>query len=156
MAPVNHSCRYSWEAHYGGRWAALVCAGIPFGIGAFSLFVSFPCSESQYGIINSPSQLSTIAYLVDVYQARAAASGKQFHLFWLGTLFLLIDHPLALAANGVIRYILGATFPLFTVQMYQNLGVHWAGSVFSFLSLFLLPIPWLLFKYGSFLRQKGH
>lgn len=61
---------------------------------------------------------------------------------------------LALAANGVIRYILGATFPLFTVQMYQKLGVHWAGSVFSFLSLLLLPIPWVLFKYGPFLRGK--
>ncbi|RAH47235.1 putative MFS polyamine transporter [Aspergillus brunneoviolaceus CBS 621.78] len=105
---------YSWEAHAGGHWAALVCAGIPFGVGAFSLF------------------LSTITYLVDVYQAGAAAS--------------------ALAANGVIRYILGATFPLFTVQMYEKLGVHWAGSLFAFLSLLLLPIPWALFKYGASLR----
>ncbi|KAB8228289.1 major facilitator superfamily domain-containing protein [Aspergillus alliaceus] len=61
-------------------WSAVVCSGVPFGSGAFSLF------------------LSTITYLVDVYKARAAAS--------------------ALAANGVIRYILGATFLLFTVQMY--------------------------------------
>ncbi|KAL6232817.1 hypothetical protein BDW75DRAFT_232463 [Aspergillus navahoensis] len=106
---------YSWEAHAGGRWAALVCAGIPLGLGAFSVF------------------LSTITYLVDVYRAGAAAS--------------------ALAANGVVRYILGATFPLFTVQMYEKLGVHWAGSVFSFLSLLLLPIPWILFKYGASLRR---
>lgn len=32
--------RYAWEAHAGGRWAALVASGIPFGFGAFSLFVS--------------------------------------------------------------------------------------------------------------------
>ncbi|CAG9982950.1 unnamed protein product, partial [Clonostachys byssicola] len=31
---------YAWEAHDGGRWAALVAAGIPFGMGSFSLFVS--------------------------------------------------------------------------------------------------------------------
>ncbi|PYH46961.1 putative MFS polyamine transporter [Aspergillus saccharolyticus JOP 1030-1] len=109
---------YAWEAHAGGHWAALVCAGIPFGVGAFSLF------------------LSAITYLVDVYQAGAAAS--------------------ALAANGVIRYCLGATFPLFTVQMYEKLGVHWASSLYAFLSLFLLPIPWVLFKYGASLRGKGY
>ncbi|KAF7116143.1 hypothetical protein CNMCM5793_004163 [Aspergillus hiratsukae] len=53
---------YSWEAHEGGRWAALVCSGVPFGLGAFSLF------------------LSTITYLVDVYKARAAASGEESSL----------------------------------------------------------------------------
>lgn len=74
-------------------------------------------------------------YLVESYGAAASAS--------------------ALAANGCIRYMLGAVFPLFTIQMYQNLGIHWAGSVFAFLSLALLPIPWVLFKYGARLRQKS-
>ncbi|CAO2647265.1 Nn.00g081870.m01.CDS01 [Neocucurbitaria sp. VM-36] len=108
---------YAWEAHRGGSWAALVASGIPFGLGAFSLF------------------LSTITYLVDVYQAEAAAS--------------------ALAANGVLRYALGATFPLFTLPMYQSLGVHWAGTIFACLSVLLLPIPWLLFKFGHLLRPKA-
>ncbi|KIW10725.1 hypothetical protein PV08_10024 [Exophiala spinifera] len=99
---------YAWEAHSGGHWAALVAAGIPFGFGALSLF------------------LSTITYLVDVYGPRGAAS--------------------ALSANGTLRYTLGATFPLFTVQMYEKLGVHWAGSLYAFLSLALMPIPWLLFR----------
>lgn len=64
------------------------------------------------------------------------------------------DDSEALAANGTLRYIFGAVFPLFTTQMYENLGVHWAGSVFAFLSLALLPIPWLLFLYGDDLRTK--
>ena len=51
-------CRYAWEPHRGGNWAALVAAGLPFGLGAFTLF------------------LSTITYLVDMYQSGAAASGK--------------------------------------------------------------------------------
>lgn len=67
-----------------------------------------------------------------------------------------LDSTIALSANGTLRYSLGATFPLFTIQMYQKLGVHWAGSLFAFLSLALLPIPWLLFKWGPTLRSKSH
>ncbi|KAL4892960.1 putative MFS polyamine transporter [Aspergillus ambiguus] len=90
----------AWEAHRGGHWAALVAAGVPFGWGAFSLFVT-------------------------------------------------------LAANGTLRYTLGAVFPLFTIQMYQAMGINWAGSVWAFISVLLLPIPWLLFKYGDKLRAKS-
>lgn len=61
----------------------------------------------------------------------------------------------AIAANGCVRYTFGAVFPLFTLPMYQNLGIHWSGSVFAFLSLGLLPIPWLLFKYGPTLRKSS-
>lgn len=61
----------------------------------------------------------------------------------------------ALAANGILRFTLGAVFPLFTIQMFQNLGVHWAASLFAFLALGLLPIPWLLFKFGPALRSRS-
>ncbi|ERS97529.1 hypothetical protein HMPREF1624_05698 [Sporothrix schenckii ATCC 58251] len=109
---------YAWSSRPGGgNWAVVAASGIPFGIGAFVLF------------------LSSIMYLVESYGPSASAS--------------------ALAANGSIRYMLGAVFPLFTIQMYETLGVHWAGSVFAFLSLALLPIPWLLFKYGHKLRQNS-
>ncbi|PNS14299.1 hypothetical protein CAC42_6812 [Sphaceloma murrayae] len=107
---------YAWEARPHGSWPQLVAAGIPFGFGSFSLF------------------LSAITYQVDVYQAGAAAS--------------------ALAANGTLRYTLGAVFPLFTVQLYERLGVQWAGSTFAFLSLGLLPIPWALFRWGPKLRGR--
>ncbi|KAL2859215.1 major facilitator superfamily domain-containing protein [Aspergillus pseudodeflectus] len=80
--------------------------------------------------------LSSIIYMVDVYRSGSVAS--------------------ALAANGLVRYIFGAVFPLFTIQMYQNLDVHWASSVFAFLSLVQLPIPWLLFKFGPRLREKSN
>lgn len=61
----------------------------------------------------------------------------------------------AIAANGILRYTLGAVFPLFTIQMFENLGVHWAASVFAFVALALLPIPWFLFKYGPALRSRS-
>lgn len=130
---------YAWAAHPGGHWAAVAASGIPFGIGAFVLFVSsHPLSrlhKIELLLMLLSLQLSSIMYLVESYGASASAS--------------------ALAANGSIRYLLGAVFPLFTIQMYENLGVHWAGSLFAFLSLALLPIPWLLFKYGRRLRKNS-
>ncbi|KAI4852304.1 putative MFS polyamine transporter [Aureobasidium sp. EXF-8845] len=89
-------------------------------------------SGIPFGLGSFTIFLSSITYMVDVYKARAAAS--------------------AIAANGVLRYSLGAVFPLFTIQMYQSLGPHWAGSVFAFIALLLMPIPWLLFRFGHGLR----
>ncbi|CAG2009050.1 unnamed protein product [Fusarium graminearum] len=59
-----------------------------------------------------------------------------------------------MAANSVIRSLFGAAFPLFTKQMYQNLGIHWASSVPAFLALACVPFPFLLFKYGRKIRMK--
>lgn len=61
----------------------------------------------------------------------------------------------AMAANGLLRYAFGAAFPLFTIQMYQGLGIHWAGSLLGFVSLVLMPVPWVLFKWGNILRQRS-
>ncbi|EWZ28982.1 major facilitator superfamily domain-containing protein [Fusarium oxysporum Fo47] len=77
--------------------------------------------------------LSAITFMVDFYRAKAAAS--------------------AIAANGILRYTLGAVFPLFTIQMYENLGVSHAGTVFAGLSILLLPIPWLLFSQAGWLKK---
>lgn len=76
------------------------------------------------------------SYLVDTYQAMGAAS--------------------ALAANGILRYTLGAVFPLFTLQMYKNLGIDWATSLLGFISVALIPIPWVLFKWGHLIRSKSN
>ena len=59
-----------------------------------------------------------------------------------------------LAANGIIRSLFGAAFPLFTKQMYANLGIHWASSVPAFLALACLPFPFLFYKYGAAIRKK--
>ena len=74
-------------------------------------------------------------YLVDTYQAMAAAS--------------------AMAANGLLRYALGAVFPLFTLQMYQRLGINWATSLLGFITIALLPIPWVLFRFGHGIRGRS-
>jgi len=79
--------------------------------------------------------IGAASYLIDAYMATNAAS--------------------AMAANGLVRYVLGAVFPLFTLQMYQKLGVHWATSLLGFIAVALMPIPWVLFKFGKALRSRS-
>lgn len=81
------------------------------------------------------AQLSSIIYLIDVYGPEFGAS--------------------ALAATGVLRFLFSGAFPLFTLQMYQKLGIHWAGSVFGFIALAMLPVPWVFFKWGKEMRQRS-
>ncbi|KAI2623682.1 MFS general substrate transporter [Xylaria nigripes] len=61
----------------------------------------------------------------------------------------------AMSANSLARYLLAAVFPLFSLQLFQDLGVAWASSLLGFVSLALLPLPWLFFKFGKTLRSKS-
>lgn len=60
-----------------------------------------------------------------------------------------------LAASAVLRSLFGAAFPLFTPVMYRKLGIHWASSIPAFLSVACIPFPFLFYKYGEKLRNKG-
>lgn len=59
-----------------------------------------------------------------------------------------------MAANSILRSLLGAVFPLFTTYMYRDLGIHWASSVPAFLALACVPFPFLFYKYGEQIRLK--
>ncbi|KAK6344438.1 hypothetical protein TWF696_008075 [Orbilia brochopaga] len=61
----------------------------------------------------------------------------------------------ALGANSLVRYAMGACFPLFTVQMYSQLGIQHAGTVLAAVAAGLGPIPWVLFFYGQWLRSRS-
>lgn len=61
----------------------------------------------------------------------------------------------AMAANGILRYVAGAVFPLFSRQMYRAVGVAWATSLLGFVTVALMPVPWVLLKYGPWLRSKS-
>lgn len=62
--------------------------------------------------------------------------------------------PSILAAAAIFRSIIGAVFPLFTTQMYHNLGLHWASSIPAFMTLVCLPFPLIMYRYGAPLRIK--
>ncbi|EWC44346.1 hypothetical protein DRE_01172 [Drechslerella stenobrocha 248] len=77
----------------------------------------------------------TVIYIVHIYNTLLGAS--------------------ALGANSLVRYAMGACFPLFTVQMYDRLGIQNAGILLAAIAAALGPIPWTLFFYGARLRGRS-
>lgn len=77
--------------------------------------------------------LPVVNYLIDSYTIFAAS---------------------VLAASAILRSVLAAAFPLFTNQMYTNLGIHWASSVPAFLSVLCMPFPFVMYRYGALVRMK--
>ncbi|KAJ7786188.1 major facilitator superfamily domain-containing protein [Mycena metata] len=61
----------------------------------------------------------------------------------------------ALAATTVVRSIFGAVFPLFATQMYTALGPRWASSLLGFVALVMIPIPFVLKRFGPTIRAKS-
>ena len=59
-----------------------------------------------------------------------------------------------LAAAAIFRSVIGAVFPLFTTQMYHNLGIHWASSIPAFMTLVCIPFPLIMYRYGMQVRMK--
>lgn len=95
---------------------------------AASIILSAP-----FGFGCVPVFLSILNYLIDSYTIYAAS---------------------VLGASAILRALFGMAFPLFTDQMYTNLGIHWASSIPAFLTLLCLPFPFIMLKYGAALRMK--
>ncbi len=76
--------------------------------------------------------ISLFNYLIDAYTIYAAS---------------------VLAANSIIRSIFGAVFPLFTTQMFDRFGIHWASCVPAFLALACVPFPFLFYIFGARIRK---
>ncbi|KAI0281088.1 MFS polyamine transporter [Russula brevipes] len=78
--------------------------------------------------------ISFLTYLVDTYREFSAS---------------------AFAANGMVRSALASAFPLFTTQMFINMGAQWASSVIGIVAALLAPIPFLFLKYGARIRERS-
>ncbi|KIW79596.1 hypothetical protein Z517_06208 [Fonsecaea pedrosoi CBS 271.37] len=136
------------EAEHGGEApaearlppAAVGAIAIPLGMFWFA-WTNYPSihwivciiasAPFGFGMVNV--FLACMNYLIDSYTIYAAS---------------------VLAANSVLRSLFGAVFPLFTVQMYHNLGIHWASSIPAFLALACAPFPFIFYKYGESIRMK--
>ncbi|CAK5276497.1 unnamed protein product [Mycena citricolor] len=115
-----------------------------FVVGAFWLgwtgqYASVPWYVPELGAIVLGMGISLIfmsflSYLVDTYLMYAAS---------------------AFAANTFMRSLVAAVFPLFTVQMFNKLGVHWASTLLGGVGLLLMPSPFLFYKYGARIREKS-
>jgi hypothetical protein len=124
---------FAWTAKSDISWASPAVSAIPFAWGNLAIFIckSIPAILTDKYLTKS----AAITYLIDTYLNLNAAS--------------------AVAANGFARYVLGAIFPLFTLQMYHRLGIDWATSLLGFISIALMPVPWVLFKYGRKIRSRS-
>ncbi|KAE8440761.1 hypothetical protein EG329_006596 [Mollisiaceae sp. DMI_Dod_QoI] len=113
---------------------------LPIGMFAFA-WTNYPGIHWSISIIlSSPFGfgcvlviLPIVNYLIDSYTIYAAS---------------------VLAAAAIFRSIVGAVFPLFTTQMYNKLGIHWATSIPAFLTLACMPFPFVMYRYGAELRLK--
>ncbi|RSL55704.1 hypothetical protein CEP54_009236 [Fusarium duplospermum] len=85
------------------------------------------------GIGNLVCFMAICVYLVDAYEMYAAS---------------------ALAANTIMRSVAGATLPLCGMKMYNALGLGWGNSMLGFIAVALIPIPFLILRYGEMLRKK--
>ncbi|BGP52600.1 hypothetical protein JCM8202v2_000156 [Rhodotorula sphaerocarpa] len=75
---------------------------------------------------------SVFLYLVDAFRPVAAS---------------------AMAANSAMRSSFAAAFPLFTIQMFHALGTQYAIMLIAFLTLAMVPWPFLFFKNGHKYRK---
>jgi MFS family permease len=120
--------------------AILGAITLPVGMFAFA-WTNYPTIHWSAGIIlTAPFGfgcvlviLPIVNYLIDSYTIYAAS---------------------VLAAAAIFRSVVGAMFPLFTTQMYHNLGIHWASSFPAFLALACMPFPLIMYRHGDALRLK--
>ena len=89
-----------------------------------------------------------------------------FGTFWVGLALMCIFMPVqtylvdaftlyassALAANTLLRSVVGAILPLAGQPMYKNLGLGWGNSLLGFIALAMIPIPIVLLRYGERIR----
>ncbi|CAI4490291.1 AFI_G0021150.mRNA.1.CDS.1 [Saccharomyces cerevisiae] len=60
----------------------------------------------------------------------------------------------ALATKVFLRSVGGAAFPLFTIQMYHKLNLHWGSWLLAFISTAMIALPFAFSYWGKGLRHK--
>lgn len=61
----------------------------------------------------------------------------------------------AMGANSLVRSGFAAAFPLFASQMYEAMGTVGASAFIAALNVLLIPVPFVLYKYGARIRAKS-
>lgn len=119
---------------------AIGAVALPIGLFAFAWTNSPSIHWAASIILSAPFGfgcvlvfLSCLNYLIDSYTIFAAS---------------------VLGASAMLRAFFGMAFPLFTDQMYENIGIHWASTIPGFLTLVCLPFPFVMLKFGETLRLK--
>lgn len=103
-------------------------------------------------------------YREDIHWIVPAASGlcTGFGLMsiFLQALNYLVDAYLmfaasAIAGNTFMRSLCGAGFPLFSVYMFEGMGIQWASTLLGCVAAVLVPIPVIFYVYGHRIRARS-
>ena len=122
---------YGWTAEKHTFWFWPIFGTTWIGMGLIGAFVSRADCCSRTGLTLG-SQLCIQTYLIDAFTIHAAS---------------------AIAANTILRSIAGALLPLAGPPLYQNLGLGWGNSVLGFITIAMIPVPFLFSKYGERIRK---
>ncbi|KAK6908285.1 hypothetical protein I203_102286 [Kwoniella mangroviensis CBS 8507] len=61
----------------------------------------------------------------------------------------------ALASNDFFRSMMGAGIPIAAHPLFNNLGVAWGNTIIGILGVAMIPIPFVLYRAGPWLRKKS-
>ncbi|KAJ8514115.1 hypothetical protein ONZ45_g8269 [Pleurotus djamor] len=94
-----------------------------------------PCiAGGLFGVAMILLYVSANSYIIDSYSHVAAS---------------------ALAAKTFLRSICGAMIPLFVNQMFHGMGFQYAGLLLALVSVAIMPIPFIFYKYGARIRANS-
>jgi len=97
-------------------------------------WISPTIASAIFGLADCWSFMPYLSYLATAYPKYAAS---------------------ALASNDFVRSMMGAAMPIVARPLFNNLGIDWGNSVFGFLAVVFIPLPFLLVWYGPWLRSKS-
>jgi DHA1 family multidrug resistance protein-like MFS transporter len=78
--------------------------------------------------------ISSYQYIIDAYETYSSS---------------------ALGSITVARYTISAGMIVATRPMYKGIGVHWTMTLMGSLAVLLVPVPWLLLRYGDKVRARS-
>ena len=84
-----------------------------------------------FGVGMLSTFLSSQTYMIDAFPNYAASS---------------------IAALTIIRSLFGAFLPMAGLSLYNALGLGWGNSLLGFVATAMIPIPFIFYKYGKYLR----
>ena len=78
--------------------------------------------------------ISSYQYIIDSYEIYAAS---------------------ALASVTLLRYLAAGGMVVVGIPFYENLGVHYTLTIMACISCILVPVPYVFYKYGPWIRSKS-
>jgi MFS family permease len=98
-----------------------------------------------------------VHYIVPIMSTALIGMGNLITMMCIST-YLIDSFTLyaasAMAANTIIRSIMGAVLPLAGQSMYKTLGLGWGNSLLAFIGIGMIPVPFVLLKWGEKLRKR--